>query len=241
MVREANISQEQVNAAADALRAAGVKPTVRAVRDKLGTGSQATVMRLLGVWKSNQVQASETPLTLPAPFQRVLVDYLAQTVAEEKQGLSAELAEQQQVNTDLGLENERLATQISALQSELAAIQSERDALVGRVQQLETDLRLARGEAEQERSAAAAVRVDLARAQLRLEAVPRLQEEITATENALDKERSARRGRAGGCGSASSIGGRAAGSRACRVGTRSRVSAGSPNGGPGQRLDVAHD
>lgn len=192
MVREANISQEQVNAAADALRAAGVKPTVRAVRDKLGTGSQATVMRLLGVWKSNQVQASETPLTLPAPFQRVLVDYLAQTVAEEKQALSAELAEQQQVNTDLGLENERLAEQLSALQSELAAIQSERDALVGRVHQLETDLGLARGEAEQERSAAEAVRVELAKAQLRLEAVPLLQEEITATENALDKERSAR-------------------------------------------------
>ncbi|WP_455289003.1 DNA-binding protein [Cupriavidus necator] len=36
MGREATITQEQVNAAADGLRAAGQRPTVRAVRERLG-------------------------------------------------------------------------------------------------------------------------------------------------------------------------------------------------------------
>ena len=69
MAREANITQEQVNAAADALRAAGTKPTVRAVRERLVTGSNAVVMRLLDVWKSAQVKVAYVPVTLPGPLR----------------------------------------------------------------------------------------------------------------------------------------------------------------------------
>lgn len=193
MVREATITQEQVNAAANALRAAGNKPTVRAVRKELGdVGSQATVMRMLGVWKANQVQVPEAPLELPAPLQRVLVDYLGQLVAQEKQELSAELAEQQQVNTDLGMENERLLSQVAALEAELAACQSERDLLAGRVQQQESDLQLARDDAEQERRAAESVRTDLAKALLRLEALPRLEDELKAVRAEVEIERANR-------------------------------------------------
>nr|WP_315595512.1 DNA-binding protein [uncultured Cupriavidus sp.] len=193
MVREANITQNQVNAAADALRAAtGKKPTVRAVREELGTGSPATVLRMLDVWKANQIQAAETPLTLPVPLQRMLTDFLAQTVAQEKLELSSELAELRQVNADLGLENEHQTNNIGELQAELAACQSDRAALAGRVQQLEADLEVARGEAEQERGAAERVRTDLAKALLRLEALPRLETELAAVRADLDRERAAR-------------------------------------------------
>lgn len=193
MVREATITQEQVNAAANALRAAGAKVTVRAVRKELGdVGSQATVMRMLADWKSKQVQVPEAPMALPAPLQRVLADYLAQLVAEAKVELSADLAEQQQVNTDLGMENERLISQVDALQTELAACQSERDTLAGRAEQQVSDLQIARGEIEQERIAAAGVRTDLAKALLRLEALPRLEEELTAARADAAKERADR-------------------------------------------------
>lgn len=193
MVREATITQEQVNAAANALRAAGSKPTVRAVRKELGdVGSQATVMRLLDVWKANQVQIPETPLALPVPLQRVLADYLAQLVAEGKVALSAELAEQQQLNTDLGMENERLLSQVEALQAELAACQSERDSLAGRAEQQVADLQVARAEAEQERTAAASVRTELAKALLRLEALPRLEDDLKAARAAVEQERANR-------------------------------------------------
>lgn len=192
MVREASITQEQVNAAANALRAAGTKPSVRAVRKESGDiGSPATVLRMLNEWKGNQVKVPEVPLALPAPMQRVLADHLAQLVAEGKVELSAELAEQQ-LNTDLGMENERLHSQVEELHAELAACQSERDSLTGRAEQQDADLQVARAEAEQERNAAASVSTDLAKALLRLEALPRLEDDLKAARAAVEKERADR-------------------------------------------------
>lgn len=192
MVREANITQEQVNAVADALRGGGIKPTVRAVRDKLGTGSNATVMRLLENWKAGQIKVADAPVTLPTPLQRALVDYLAQAVAEQKAELGSELAEQKQVNADLAVENERQSEEIDNLQSELEAMRTERDSLMGRLVQLDADLRLARAEAEQERGIAATVRTDLAKAQLRLEALPRLETDLQQARSDLVQERESR-------------------------------------------------
>ncbi|WP_455285728.1 DNA-binding protein [Cupriavidus necator] len=193
MVREATITQEQVNAAADALRAAGAKPTVRAVRERLGnTGSNATVMKLLAVWQGGQVKPAETPLMLPAALQRALVDYVGQAVAEGKAALAADLAELQQINADLAAESERQAAMIELLEGELEASQRDRDALAGRGRQLEEDLALARGEADQERGAAEGARTELAKAQLRLEAMPRLETELAALRTALQAERDAR-------------------------------------------------
>lgn len=189
MAREANITQEQVNAVADQLRGAGIKPTVRAVRDKLGTGSNATVMKLLESWKATQVKVAEVPVTLPVSLQRALVDYLAQAVAEQKAELGAELAEQKQLNADLAIESERQADEIEALQAELDVMRTERDSLAGRVVQLDSDLRQVRGEVEQERVAAGAVRTELAKAQLRLESVPRLEADLVAVRADLDQER----------------------------------------------------
>lgn len=193
MAREATITQEQVNAAAEALRAAGTKPTVRAVRERLGnTGSQATVMRMLDAWKRQQVQVAETPVTLPAALQVALADYVGQAVAEGKAALAAELAEQQQISADLALESERLGTTIERLEQELDAAIREREAVAGRAAQLEVDLGRARGEAEQERGAAEIARTELAKTQLRLEAMPRLEAEMQTLREALEYERTAR-------------------------------------------------
>ena len=53
MGREATITAEQVNAAADGMKADGIKPTSRAIRERLGnTGSMGTINKLLKRWKS---------------------------------------------------------------------------------------------------------------------------------------------------------------------------------------------
>lgn len=46
------ITQDQVNAAADAILAAGENPTVEKVRVELGTGSPNTITRMLDAWRS---------------------------------------------------------------------------------------------------------------------------------------------------------------------------------------------
>ncbi|GGA40827.1 DNA-binding protein [Dyella nitratireducens] len=59
------ITQEQVNAAADALVAAGDKPTVEKIRQALGTGSPNTVMRMLDTWRSSLAQRLQEVIKLP--------------------------------------------------------------------------------------------------------------------------------------------------------------------------------
>jgi chromosome segregation ATPase len=59
------ITQEQVNAAADTLVAAGDKPTVEKIRQTLGTGSPNTVTRMLDVWRGSLAQRLQEVIKLP--------------------------------------------------------------------------------------------------------------------------------------------------------------------------------
>jgi chromosome segregation ATPase len=59
------ITQEQVNTAADALVAAGDKPTVEKIRQVLGTGSPNTVTRMLDVWRGSLAQRLQEVIKLP--------------------------------------------------------------------------------------------------------------------------------------------------------------------------------
>lgn len=59
------ITQEQVNTAADALVAAGDKPTVEKVRAALGTGSPNTVTRMLDTWRGGLAERLQKVLELP--------------------------------------------------------------------------------------------------------------------------------------------------------------------------------
>jgi hypothetical protein len=59
------ITQEQVNAAADALVAAGDRPTVGKVRAVMGTGSPNTVTRMLDTWRSGLAERLQNVLHLP--------------------------------------------------------------------------------------------------------------------------------------------------------------------------------
>jgi len=53
MGREATISYEQVAAAADTMKAAGSKPTSRAIRERIGNiGSMGTINRHLQAWRA---------------------------------------------------------------------------------------------------------------------------------------------------------------------------------------------
>ena len=60
------ITQEQVNAAADALVAAGERPTVEKIRARLGTGSPNTVTRMLDTWRGALATRLSQVLALPA-------------------------------------------------------------------------------------------------------------------------------------------------------------------------------
>ena len=116
MAREATISQEEVNAVADSIRAVGIKPTARTVREGLGRGSMGTVLKLFHVWQSSQARAPESPLTLPVALQRSLLDFIGQEVAAAKLSVEQELVSAQQAQKDLISENESLLGDLEELQ-----------------------------------------------------------------------------------------------------------------------------
>ena len=192
MAREASITQEQVNAAADKIRATGAKPAARTVRDVLGTGSMATVLKFLQVWQAGQVQPATHDVTLPPALTRGLVDFIGQEVAQAKAGLEADLATAQQAAADLIAESERQAATIEAQEADIEEAGRHRAELIGKLGQVEADMAAARAETGRERLAAEAARTELAKAQLRLEAVPRIESDVDRLRGELEAERLAR-------------------------------------------------
>ena len=89
MGREANITPDQVHAIADAIRAEGGKPTLRAVRERLGTGSMGTVSKHLQQWKAGQERQAATELALPPALQRAVLDFMATELAAARAPLEA--------------------------------------------------------------------------------------------------------------------------------------------------------
>lgn len=192
MPREASITYDQVAAIADAIKASGAKPNPRLIRERHGSGSLGTVHKFFQQWRAGQERQVEASLTLPPALQRAILEFMDQELTTARATLEAELTDAQQASADLATENERQAMQIDALQVSVDELSAEKAALVGRVEQMEKDLAAARDEAAREREGAEAARTELAKTQLRLEAMPILEKENERLQTALDVERTAR-------------------------------------------------
>lgn len=192
MPREASINYDQVAAIADAIKASGGKPNPRLIRERHGSGSLGTIHKLFQQWEAGQSRQIEASLALPPALQRAILDFMAQELATARAELESKLLDAQQAANDLAAENERQGNHIEVLETEVEDLQGEKATLAGRVAQLETDLASARDEAARERQAAEAARTELAKAQLRLEAMPILEKENERLQAALDAERTAR-------------------------------------------------
>lgn len=193
MGREALVTHEQVAAAADAMKAAGIKPSSRAVREKLGNvGSLGTINQMLQHWKNGQNPPASGVGILPPTLQRAILAFMEQELAAARAALENELAEQRQETADLATDNARQRDTIGDQALQLATMAAEQAKASGRAAQLETELDTARRNAEHERQGAEAARTELARAQLRLEAMPRLEADLAALRAALENQRQAR-------------------------------------------------
>ena len=154
MARTATVSEEQVAAVANGLLALGIAPTIRGVREKLGSGSMATVLKHYQTWQSKQARPTPIACTLPRDLERILLDFLGREVAASKGVVESELAAMQQANGDLIAESERQALTIDELTAELQEQSGEASRIAGRLVQVEADLASARTEFQAEREAA---------------------------------------------------------------------------------------
>lgn len=188
MARKATVTADQVNAAADALKAEGIKPTSRAIRESLGNSAcMGTINRLLQRWKGAQERPVVSAPELPPELYRALLDFVAAEATAARTVLEAELSSQQHEVSDLAGENEGQLDTIDTLTAELETVREQyaRERQVS--EQARTDLAKAQMRLEglpRLEEAAELARMELAKAQFRLESIPRLEEaaEVARTE-----------------------------------------------------------
>lgn len=179
MAREATITFEQVSAAAETIKAQGGKANSRNVRELLGTGSMATILKYLQQWQGGQSRQNQAiDETLDPVVIKSISIHIADKVQAATTALTIQIAEQQTEMDSLISENERQATELEALTTAFNALQDQHSQQSGVVQQLEAEATRTAAELTGERQAAEAARIQLAKAELRLEAVPRIEKEI---------------------------------------------------------------
>lgn len=128
------ITQEQVNAAADALVAASERPTVEKVRAQLGTGSPNTVTRMLDAWR-NQLgerlrQFSALP-DVPSPVGQAMMALWHLATEHSERAIAGRFAEERDAleaaRVELAKERETWGTRLESAETNLARVQAAKD------------------------------------------------------------------------------------------------------------------
>ncbi len=186
------ITQEQVNAVADAICAEGNKPTVLDVRKRLPSGSMSAIWCLFQVWQSSQGAPVESDTSVSSELQRTLEDFITQKIKAVREQLESEIENLRQVNSELMKEIENQQNQLTLQGVELQSAKAIKNEVSGRFDQLNAELARAKEEIAIEKESAIQSRMELVKAQLKLESVPRLEADLDQLYKNLEQERVAK-------------------------------------------------
>jgi chromosome segregation ATPase len=129
------ITFEQVAAAADALVGAGQQPTIRAVRERLSTGSPNTIHKHLTAWRQARTVAAAAAPELPKALTAAIAAEIERAAARARAEIEAQLAQAQGEAAELAAAGEALEAERDALAEQVAELTRERDTLAGKAQQ----------------------------------------------------------------------------------------------------------
>ena len=198
------ITQDSVYAAAEALEARGARVSVRTIRDHLGGGSPNLITPLLASWRAKRPQVAQADIQLD-PEMEASFSAMRKTIVKQVEvaaGESARRADERASEAEDTLqlcqqENAELTAELMDATSALEDVRAQREQQAGTISELREDLARTRKEAleeieaadakaDREREAAELARTALAKAELRLEALPRLEAEIERLRVALE-------------------------------------------------------
>jgi SMC interacting uncharacterized protein involved in chromosome segregation len=164
------ITYDQVAATADALLAETSSATLKAVRDRLGTGGMGTIHRHLTAWNANRPKEPAAPVELPIELARGLSNWVTQAATAARADTEERLVQSQSEAQELSRAGEQLEAERDALLDQIISLTTERDqaeaTAVERAKELE---RLAK-EVERERALAGAAQIETAQSKLKAEA-----------------------------------------------------------------------
>lgn len=191
MAQTLKITQKDVDAICARLRGQGKMPSVRLIRAEHGAGSTGTIQQMLRVWEAENPEV-ESAVTITATLQKALAENMGYEITRAKQEMGAKLEVATETINDLVNENEQLTEQAEQLQNAHDQLMDGLATYKGQVQQLETDVAAARAAEQQSRDDADKLRIELAKAQLRIEQADKLQADHATLQIQLEQERTRR-------------------------------------------------
>jgi colicin import membrane protein len=189
--------------AIDKLKLAGRSVTIASIQSITG-GSNSTITLLKRRFESERptILAAKS-INLNPEISALIVSEITRAAHEASTDATQKLAEAEIDMTRVSEEAEATAAALDTKEVELEAARSQAQALAGQIEQLKTDadqikqsaitqIKIAEDRADRERTEREAAQVAIARADLRLEALPRLENEISRLTEELRQERTAR-------------------------------------------------
>lgn len=132
MARE-GITFEQVAAAADALRAEGHAVTVRAVRERIGSGSLNTLSRHLASWRIAHPAAPASAAGLPPSVMAAIAAEIDRAAAKARAEIEDELTQARAEAAELAALGEQLEADREAIALELNATRQRCEQQAGQI------------------------------------------------------------------------------------------------------------
>jgi colicin import membrane protein len=178
MARE-GLSFGQVAAAAEKMLANGINPTIKGVRDAIGTGSHNTVHKHLQAWRDARPQAVSIAAELPSGIINAINKELMEATALARSEYEERLTQAITEATELSVAGEALEDQNSELVERCAFIAIERDTLVGKSTELEVQVKALSADLDRERAALENARIEIAKSQITIDANAKEQTALT--------------------------------------------------------------
>ncbi|CAG0963879.1 hypothetical protein RHDC4_00860 [Rhodocyclaceae bacterium] len=197
------VTAAAVAQACESIKNEGKKPSVRSVRARLGGGSPNDIAPLLADWKKG-VRVVEAP---PIQIDSAIYEAIAAQVRRESElaqrdaaetiaALESDVEELTQAGRSAELRGDNLNRQLESTKGQLQSLAGQIDQLKTDAEQIKADAAAAVAKAEEEatreRKDREATISALGEAHARLEALPRLEEEVKRLHAELAAERSLR-------------------------------------------------
>lgn len=190
MAREASITFEQLAVVANQIKSDGGKVTSRSVREVLGSGSQATVCKLLLQWQDGQVRKSEAiDDTLSLAVAKAISNEISNKVQTATADATARLADLQVEYKGLIAETENQSADIDYLNAELASLQVRHSELNGKHEQSQLELEKTNTALVAERLLTNEAKTELVKSAMKLESLPKIEAELSAVREQLASEK----------------------------------------------------
>lgn len=190
------ITYEQVAAAADALLAETGNVTLKALRERLGTGGMGTIHRHLNTWQANRPKVAAPAIELPPEIHRAMGAWVLQASTEARAAAEEGLVQAQAAANELAKAGEKLEEERDQLLDQVARLTTERDQEQATANARQAEITRLTKEVERERDLAGKAQVDAAQAKHKLEdlaaSIANLKESEAQLRTALKEETAAR-------------------------------------------------